>query len=129
MSRRSTPFLNPAATGLEVGEAVAAGLYAAETAIDAALAEVAGLAALLPDARSQALLSATTGQQVFDGASASLSALTAARARLVETHRALSAVARRLGLDILAVGPLDKPEDRPPVGGGQPTVRPERQLA
>jgi hypothetical protein len=129
MNCQSNPLRNTA-TRQEVGAVVAARLYAAEVAIDLALVEVASLAAILPDARGQALLSATTGQQVFDGAAASLSALTTARARLGDTHRSLAAVARRLGLDILAVGPLDKPDDRPPVGGGgQPGVQPTDQLA
>lgn len=98
-----------------VGEQLAARLYAAERAIDAALAETAALAAMLPSARAGAYLSATTGQKVFDSAAASISALVSARSHMVDTHGALSALARKLGLETLAVGPLDKPEDRPPV--------------
>ncbi len=101
-----------------ISEAVAARLHAAETAIDAALSETAQLAALLPAARSEAYLSAVTGQRAFDGAAASIGALTEARARIVETHNALAALARKMGLDTAAVGILDKPEDRPPTGGG-----------
>ncbi len=101
-----------------VGEAIAARLYAAETAIDQALSETAFLAAALPSARAEAYLSAVTGQRVFDGAAASISALAEARAHLVQTHTALAALARKLGLDTLAVGPLDKPGDPPPIGGG-----------
>lgn len=105
-----------------IGETLAARLYAAEAAIDAALAETATLAALLPTARAQAMLSAVTGQKAFDGAAASISALAAARSHLVDTHNVLAALARRLGLDAVAIGPIDKPEDRPPVGGGGVTV-------
>jgi len=101
-----------------VGEALADRLYAAETAIDLALAETAQLAAMLPTARAQAYLSTVTGQKAFDGAAASIGALTSARSHLIDTHHTLAALARRLGLDTLAVGPVDKPEDRPPVGGG-----------
>jgi hypothetical protein len=101
-----------------VGEAIAARLYAAEAAIDQALSETAFLAAALPSARAEAYLSAVTGQRVFDGAAASISALAEARAHLVQTHTALAALARKLGLDTLAVGPLDKPGDPPPIGGG-----------
>jgi hypothetical protein len=97
---------------------LAARLYAAETAIDRALAETANLASALPAARTDACLSAVTGQRAFDGAAASISALAAARSHLVQTHNALAAVARKLGLETLAIGPLDKPNDRPPVGGG-----------
>jgi len=101
-----------------VGEALAARLYAAEAAIDQALAEAAFLAAALPSARAEAHLSAVTGQRAFDGAAASITALAEARGHLVQTHATLAALARKLGLDALAVGPLDKPGDQPPVGEG-----------
>lgn len=101
-----------------IGEALATRLYAAETAIDQALTETAFLAAALPSARAEAYLSAVTGQRVFDGAAASISALAEARSHLVQTHTALAALARKLGLETLAIGPLDKPGDQPPIGGG-----------
>ena len=101
-----------------IGESLAARLYAAETAIDLALVETAMLAAMLPTARADAWLSAVTGQRAFDGAAGALSALSAARSQMVQTHTALAAIARRLGLDALAVGPVDKPGDTPPIGGG-----------
>ena len=101
-----------------VGEALSARLHSAESAIDAALTEAALLASMLPTARSQAYLSVVAGQKAFDGAAATISALTQARSHIVDTHRTLAALARRLGLDTLAVGPLDKPEDQVPVGGG-----------
>jgi hypothetical protein len=97
-----------------VGEALAARLYSAELAIDAALTETAQLAAMLPAARTAAYLSAATGQKAFDAAAASIGALALARGHLVDTHNTLAALARRLGLDSVAVGPLDKPEDSPP---------------
>lgn len=102
-----------------IGEALASRLYAAETAIDQALAETAFLAAALPAARAEAYLSAVTGQRVFDGAAASISALAEARSHLVQTHTALAALARKLGLETLAIGPLDKPGEQPPIGGGK----------
>ena len=101
-----------------IGETLAARLYAVETAIDLALIETAMLAALLPAARADAHLSAVTGQRAFDGAAGALSALSAARSQMVQTHAALAALARKLGLDVLAVGPIDKPGDTPPIGGG-----------
>jgi hypothetical protein len=104
---------------LSVGEALAARLYAAEVAIDQALIETATLAAALPAARSEAWLSAVTGQRAFDGAAGAIAALAQARANIVQTHNTLTALARKLGLDTLAVGPLDKPGDTPPIGGGE----------
>lgn len=98
-----------------IGEALAARLYAAVAAIDAALTETATLTAMLPAARAQAYLSAVTGQKAFDGAAASITALAEARSHLVDTHNTLAALARRLGLDTVAVGPLDKPEDEIPI--------------
>ena len=101
---------------LTVGQTLSGRLYAAEAAIDSALAETASLCAFLPRARAEACLSPATGQQVFDEAAASISALTEARAHIVATHRSLAALARKLGLETLAMGPLDKPEDAPPNG-------------
>lgn len=101
-----------------IGEALAGRLYAAETAIDMALKETATLASLLPTARADAYLSAVTGQRAFDGTAASISALAEARSHLVQTHNTLAALARKMGLETLAVGPLDKPGDQPPIGGG-----------
>jgi hypothetical protein len=103
---------------LSVGEDLAARMYAAESALDQALIETARLAAALPAARTDAWLSAVTGQPAFESAAAAIGALTGARAHLVQTHRTLSALARQLGLEVLAVGPLDKPGDGPPIGGG-----------
>lgn len=103
---------------LSIGADLAARLYAAESAIDRALIETASLAAALPAARSAAWLSAVTGQRAFEGTAATINALAQARAHIVQTHRTLAALARKLGLDTLAVGPLDKPGDGTPVGGG-----------
>ena len=105
-------------TRLNVGENLAAQLFAAEAALDIALRETATLAAMLPQARSDAYLSAVTGQKAFEGAAATLSFLTQARGHIVDTHNRLAAIARSLKLETLAVGPVDKPDDDPPVGGG-----------
>lgn len=103
---------------LSVGEALAARLYAAETAIDHAMIETATLAAALPAARAEAWVSAVTGQKAFEGTAAAIAALARARAHIVQTHTTLASLARKLGLEALAVGPVDKPGDTPPVGGG-----------
>lgn len=101
-----------------IGEALAVRLYAAESSIDRALADAAALAAALPAARAEAYLSAVTGQRAFSGAAAAVGALTDARGHLIQTHHTLAALARSLGLHTLARGPVDKPGDTPPVGGG-----------
>lgn len=107
---------------LSVGEDLAARLYAAESAIDHALIETANLAAALPAARAEAWLSAVSGQGAFEGAAATIVALAEARGRIIRTHKTLSALARKLGLETLAVGPLDKPGDGPPIGGARDDV-------
>jgi len=101
-----------------IGEALAVRLYAAEAAIDQALSETASLTAALPTARAEAWLSAVAGQRAFHGAAAAVGALAEARGHLVQTHNTLAALARTLGLEALAFGPVDKPGDTPPVGGG-----------
>ncbi len=100
-----------------IGADVAGRLYAAEAAIDVALAETAALVAMLPAARSGAHLSAVTGQRAFDGVAASIQSLAQARSHIVDTHNTLAALARKMGLDVVAVGPLDKPEESPPRDG------------
>lgn len=108
-----------------IGRDLSRRLHCAEAAVDQALAEIAALAAALPEARLKASLSATTAQPAFDGLAASLSALTEARGHLGGAHRTLAALARRLGLRTVATGPMDKPEDRPPMdgsGGVRPNV-------
>lgn len=105
------------------GRQVAVALEKAESALDAAMAEVAGLAALLPGARLRAELSAVAGQRVFEGTTETLALMSQARGRLVETHRRLDALNRALGTPV-AVGPTDKPdEDGPREGGGLPAPR------
>lgn len=99
-----------------VGERLAIRLHAAEAAIDLALAETAALTAMLPTARAEAYLSPVTGQRAFEGAAASVGALTQARGHLVQTHNTLAALGRRLGLETLAAGPTDKPDQEPPFG-------------
>lgn len=105
-------------TRQSIGEDLAARLFAAEAAIDQAMMEASALAGALPRARAEAWLSAVTGQRAFTGTAAAISALAEARGHLVQTHNTLAALARKLGLATLAVGPVDKPGDTPPVGGG-----------
>ena len=57
-----------------IGESLAVRLYAAEAAIDRAMAETAALTAALPAARAEAYLSAVTGQRAFSGAAATIAA-------------------------------------------------------
>lgn len=105
-------------TRQDVGRSLAAQLHIAESALDEALREAAILTAMLPKARFDARLSAVTGQRAFEEAAATVEILTQARGRMVRTHHRLALVASRLKLDSLTAGPVDKPEDSPPVGSG-----------
>jgi len=107
-------------------QALAEQLFAAEAAIDAAVTETASLIAIFPAARTEALLSAVVGQRAFHSTAAAVSALTEARGQLVATHQTLSALARSMGLETLAVGPLDKPRERraQPVSRSEPKLGP-----
>lgn len=112
-----------------IAEDVAERLYRAEISIDRALGDVADFIAILPRARSDAALAATTGQRAFDGAAGAVVALTRARGDLVSAHEVLGALARKMRIDVTATGPIDKPDDDPPIGGGgHPPSRPADSL-
>lgn len=89
---------------------VAESLFAAEDAIDAALARAAELNAAMVKARTDAGLSALVGQDAFELASAAFAALARARCDIVETHKRLSETKIQVGLRTVAVGDgLPKP--------------------
>jgi hypothetical protein len=83
---------------------VADSLFAAEDAIDAALARAAELNAALVTARTEAGLSALVGQEAFEAAAAAFAALARARCDIVETHKRLSETKIQVGLRTVAVG-------------------------
>jgi uncharacterized protein YPO0396 len=88
---------------------VAESLFAAEDAIDEAVARVAELSSTLATARMEARLSAVVGQDAFDGAASALAALSRARRDIVETHNSLSDAKVQIGLRVMSVGELGKP--------------------
>jgi hypothetical protein len=90
---------------------VAESLFAAEEAIDIALARVAELNGTLVTARTEAKLSAVVGQDAFETAASVFAALARARCDMVETHRRLSETKIQIGLRTLGVGELGKPNE------------------
>jgi hypothetical protein len=88
---------------------VADSLFAAEEAIDAALARVAELNGALVTARTEAKLSALVGQDAFEVSASAFSALARARCDIVETHKRLSEAKIQVGLRTVAIGDLGKP--------------------
>lgn len=77
---------------------IAEQLFAAEAAIDAAVAAVAQLTAVMPMARQEANLSACIGQDALMGAMQTCQQLVEARARIIATHAALREAQTQVGL-------------------------------
>ena len=78
---------------------IAEQLFAAEAAIDAAVAAVAQLTAIMPMARQEANLSACIGQDALMGAMQTCQQLIEARGRIIATHAALREAQTKVGLD------------------------------
>lgn len=89
---------------------VAQSLFAAEAAIDLALARAAELNGNMVTARSEANLSALVGQDAFEVSAAAFAALARARCDIVETHRRLSEAKIQVGLRTIAVGDDEWPK-------------------
>lgn len=83
---------------------VAESLFAAEEAIDVALARTAELNGNMVTARNEAKLSALVGQDAFEVSAAVFAALARARSDIVETHKRLSETKIQVGLRTIAVG-------------------------
>jgi methyl-accepting chemotaxis protein len=79
-------------------EQVAESLFAAEAAIDAALACTAKLAGQMPSVRQDARLSALIGQGAIEQAIEAMSALSQARRSICATHKELSMAQGHIGL-------------------------------
>jgi hypothetical protein len=88
---------------------VAKRLFAAEEAIDLALARASELNGTLVSARTEAKLSATVGQDAFDSSASAFAALVRARTAIVETHNRLTEAQVQIGLRAFSFGDLRKP--------------------
>jgi len=87
-----------------VADQVAASLFEAEAAIDAALAKAAALAGIMPSLRREAGISALIGQGAVERAGEAFAALAAARRAICETHLELSLAQKQMGLGAVAFG-------------------------
>lgn len=87
-----------------IADQVAASLFEAEAAIDAALAKTADLAGVMPSLRAEAGLSALVGQEAVEWTSKSLSNLAKARRAIVEAHKELSVAQEQIGLGAVMYG-------------------------
>jgi hypothetical protein len=88
---------------------VAESLFAAEDAIDAALARAAELNAAIVTARKDANLSAMVGHDAFEMAASAFAALARARCDIIESHKRLDEAKVQIGLRVMSVGELGKP--------------------
>jgi hypothetical protein len=88
---------------------VAESLFAAEEAIDAALARAADLNSTLATARIDAHLSAIVGHEAFEVAAAAFASIVRARGDIVETHKRLSETQVQIGLGAIGFGDNGKP--------------------
>lgn len=93
-----------------IADQVAASLFEAEAAIDAALAKTAKLAGVMPALRQDAGLSALIGQDAVERASEAFAALAQARRAIVETHKELSVAQEQIGLGAVMFG---EPDSKP----------------
>lgn len=96
----------------EVAIQVAQSLHASESAIDAALTQVATFVAQMPVARQDAKFAACVGQDAMAQAVAALTALSNAREAMVKAHDALAEVRDQFGIP-MGFGAFGKP-DYPP---------------
>lgn len=90
----------------EIAQRVADQLFAAEAAIDAAIAATASLTSLMPAVRQEAGISALIGQDALLQASETTAMLVRARGSIVETHKALTVAQHDMGLGAVAFGGL-----------------------
>ncbi len=78
---------------------IAEQLFAAEAAIDAAVAAVAQLAAVMPMARQEANIAACIGQDALISTMQTCQQLIEARGSIIATHAALRQAQTKVGLD------------------------------
>jgi hypothetical protein len=89
-----------------IAEQVAQQLFAAEAAIDAAIAATATLTGLMPSIRQTAGLSAQIGQDALAEAAETCAMLVRARGSIVATHNALTVAQKQMGLGAVNFGGL-----------------------
>lgn len=83
---------------------VADQLFKAEEAVDGALSGASRLTATMCQARHDANLAATVGQDAIEEVAAAVAAIAKARGHIVSAHRALDATKDRIGLRTMNFG-------------------------
>jgi hypothetical protein len=93
---------------LTIAHSVAKQLFAAEEAIDLALARIAELNAALPRARLDARLSACIGQDAICSSTGAAMLIAQAREQVIATHASLKNASDHIGLRETSYGDLLK---------------------
>lgn len=93
---------------------VAVVINQAERAVDQAMSQTSLLVSELPDLQREAGLNAAWAQPAVASVCSALNDLTSARAALIEAHRSLSAVQRKLGVTTFESPNNDKPPENGP---------------
>ncbi len=89
---------------LNAAREIADQLFAAERAIDDAVAQVAALTACMPRARMEANIAANVGHAALERSANTMSALIEARREIIAAHEALAEAKDQVGLRTVAVG-------------------------
>jgi len=107
-----------------VAQKLANKLFATEAAVDAAMAEAMNLLAGMAEARKEAGMSATVGNEATAKIAEAISILAQARTAVVEAHGELNDLKLRVGIRTKMVGIMDKPPE-----GSNPLLRSDRHVA
>ena len=94
---------------------VAAYINHAEQSLDEAMSRTSILVSELPNLQRDAGLNAAWAQPAVASVCAALNDLTSARAALIDAHKSLSAVQRKLGVVTLETPNNDKPSETGPI--------------
>ncbi|MDI1282409.1 MAG: hypothetical protein ACI9YM_000340 [Brevundimonas sp.] len=108
----------------QFGRELADSLYAAERAVDLAVAALCDLGAIMVRGRLQHGISAVVGQVALADVMAALPLITRGRDRLVRAHRNLTRDARAMRIDWTDC--RGGPETKPPPDDGDVPLLPQR---
>ncbi|NKJ02445.1 hypothetical protein [Novosphingobium sp. SG707] len=104
---------------LAIAQTVAQRLFAAETALDIALARIAELNAAIPLARLDGGISAIVGQEAILSSASAMMLVAETREKIVATHANLKQASDDIGLREVSYGDLVKPGKVEPLDVGQ----------
>lgn len=107
-----------------IAQKLANKLFATEAAVDAAMNEAMALLAGMAEARKEAGMAATVGNEATAKIAEAISTLAQARTQVVAAHEQLADLKLRVGIRTKMIGIFDKP----PAGQPLPTGLYERQV-